>query len=319
MTQIQPSATDVATLFEAARDFAREAIPENTRRAYRADWEHFVTWCAAADRNALPATTETVVLYVSSLAASHRIATIRRKVAAISTAHQLAGQETPTRHASLRICLRGITRLQAAEGKSRRYAQPLLTDDILAMIRHTGDSLLGQRDAALILVGFAGAFRRSELVDLSVEDITWSKEGALLRLRRSKTDQTGEAPEKAIFRGSNTARCPVRKLRGYLEYAGIESGPVFRRIRKGGLLTAERLTAQSVSLVLRQYAEKAGIEVERVSGHSLRAGFVTQALISGASYPEIQRQTGHRAISTVTGYDRGRSRFSGNAAQNLGL
>jgi integrase len=219
----------------------------------------------------------------------------------------------------LRTCLRGIARQQASEGKSRKYAQPLLTDDVLAMVRRTDDSFLGQRDAALILVGFAGAFRRSELVGLNVEDITWTKEGALLRLRRSKTDQTGESPEKAIFRGSNAARCPVSQLHRWLESAGIESGPVFRRIRKGDHVTDERLTAQSVSLVLRRYAEKAGIEVDRVSGHSLRAGFVTQALISGASYPEIQRQTGHRAISTVTGYDRGRSRFSGNAARNLGL
>lgn len=319
MSQILHPSSIAPALLQDAQNFVRESIPENTRRAYASDWAAYTTWCEENGREALPTSTETVTMYVTALATTHRISTIRRKVAAISTAHQYAGYTSPTRHTTLRSCMRGIGRQQAEQGQRRQYAQPLLTDDILALLRPTDDSLIGLRDAALILVGFAGAFRRSELVHLNVEDVVWTKEGMLLRVRRSKTDQTGEAPEKAIFYGSADNRCPVRRLRKWLEAAQIESGSVFRRVKKGGVLTDARLSAQTVSLILRRYAEAAGIAVERISGHSLRAGFVTQALISGADYPSIQRQTGHRNINTVTQYDRGRSMFHRNAAQNLGL
>ncbi len=319
MSQIQPSPTDLATLFDAARSFAHEAVPENTRRAYRADWEHFSAWCASTGRSTLPATTETVVLYVSFLAASHRITTIRRKVAAISTAHQLARQETPTRHASLRLCLRGIARSQAEECRSREPVAPLLLEDLVAMIRATPDTLAGKRDRALLLLGFAGGFRRSELVALDVKDLQWTKEGVLVRMRRSKTDQTGEAAEKAIPYAQVRARCPVHHLKEWLETGEITGGAVFRRIRKGDKLLETRLTPQSVALIIKQYAAAVGLDESKLSGHSLRAGFVTVALINGASYPEIQRQTGHRSLATVTRYNRDRVQFRNNAVYKLGM
>lgn len=319
MTQIQHSPTDLATLFDAARDFVHEAVPENTRRAYRADWEQFVSWCASTGRTALPASTETVVLYVSALAATHRITTIRRKVAAISTAHQLAGQESPTRHASLRLCLRGIARKQAAENGSREPVAPLLLEDLVAMIRTAPDTLAGNRDRALLLLGFAGGFRRSELVSLDVEDLHWTKEGVLVRLRRSKTDKTGEAAEKVIPYAQVKVRCPVLHLQDWLEAADIRFGAIFRRMRKGDKLQETRLTAQSVALIIKQYAAAIGLDASKMAGHSLRSGFVTVALINGASYPEIQRQTGHRSLATVTRYNRDRVQFRHNAVHRLGL
>lgn len=319
MRQIQPSPTDLATLFDAARDFAHEAVPENTRRAYRADWEHFVTWSAAAGRSAMPARTETIVLYVSALASSHRITSIRRKVAAISTAHQLAGQETPTRHASLRLCLRGIARTHADERKSREPASPLLLEDLVALLRATPDTLAGKRDRALLLLGFAGGFRRSELVAIDLEDLRWSKDGLLVKIRRSKTDQTGEAAEKAVPFGLVATRCPLLHLQEWINAAGLSTGPLFRRIRKGDCVREDRLTAQSVSLLIKHHAKAAGIDAQSLSGHSLRSGFVTQALINGATYPEIQRQTGHRSVASVTRYNRDRVQFRNNAVHRLGL
>ncbi|MFZ1730422.1 MAG: site-specific integrase [Bacteroidota bacterium] len=306
-------------LFLKAADILRKAIPENTRRAYASDWRLFTEWCASVHLEALPAAPDTVVLFLSMYADSYRITTLRRTVAAISIAHQLAKHDTPTRHALVRQCLRSIARTQAEAGQSRGHAKPLLTDDVLALVRCTPKSITGLRDAALILIGFAGAFRRSELVGLNMEDIEWTKEGILLHLRRGKTDQEGTGSAKAIFYGSASARCPVRALKRWIKAAVIESGPLFRRIRKGDHPTDLRLTAQSVSLILRRYAAAAGIDEDRLSGHSLRSGFVTQALLMGADYPAIQRQTGHRSISTVMTYDHGRSRFHRNASQNLGL
>lgn len=306
-------------LFLKAETLLRDATPANTRKAYDRDWKIFIDWCTGTGRAPLPASPETVVLFLSAYADTYRITTLRRIIAAISIAHQWAQHQTPTHHAIVRLCLRGIARQQSEAGASPRLARPLLTDDILALLRVTQDTLAGARDRALILIGFAGAFRRSELVALDVGDIEWTKEGVLLHVRRSKTDQEGIGQEKAIFKGSTPARCPVHALREWLQNAGIESGPVFRRIRKGDHLADARLTAQSVSLILRRYAAVAGIKPERLSGHSLRSGFVTQALLAGADYPSVQRQTGHSSITTVTRYDRGRTLFHRNASQHLGL
>jgi len=319
MKQIQRSPDALQSLFVKAKGYAREAIPENTRRAYAADWHGFLLWCTEYGRSPLPAHEQTIVLYLTDLAETHKISSLRRKTAAISVAHQLASFASPTRSADVRLALRGIARSQAADGHSRRQATPLLVEDVIAMARACNDDLRGKRDAALILVGFAGGFRRSELVSLRFEDLQRTPEGILLRLRRSKTDQTGEGAEKAIFFGRTPSRCPVLRLESWTVAAGIEHGPLFPRIRKGGRVTDTALTPQSVTNILRERAEQAGIEPQRISGHSLRAGFVTQALISGADYPSIARQTGHRGMQTIMQYDRGRSRFAGNAAQNLGL
>jgi len=307
MRQILPPENALAPLIQQARDYAREAVPDNTRHAYRADWKGFTTWCEEAQLTALPATTDTVVLYLTALAATHRVSSLRRKLASISSAHQLSGHESPTRHASIRLCLRGIARRQAEVGQKERRADPLLLEDILGMIRCADDSLQGKRDTSLLLLGFAGGFRRSELVALQLSDLTWSKEGIIIHLRRSKTDQTGNGQEKAIPHGSSPSRCPVPAMRVWLEAADISEGPVFRRVRKGGLVMKAALSAQSVSLIIRKYAARAGIPGSRLSGHSLRSGFVTAALLGGASYPQIQKQTGHRSLVTVTRYERGRT------------
>lgn len=315
----QPASTSLQSLNEAARSYAREAIPENTRRAYRADWEGFTAWCRDHDTQSMPASSEAVILFLTSLAPSHRISTLKRKAAAISSAHQLAGHPSPVKNAGVRLCLRGIARNQAAAGKTEHRADPLLLEDVLSMIRCTDDSPGGLRDAALLLVGFAGGFRRSELVALRYEDLTWTKEGLIIHVRFSKTDQSGKGMEKAIPFGQIDHRCPVRRLQRWIDAAGITSGPLFRRIRKGGEIEAEPLTGQSVNLIIRKWAKLAGINVPRLSGHSLRAGFVTTALLAGASYPQVQKQTGHRSIATVTRYDRGRTQFQGNAVSLIGF
>lgn len=315
----QPSSSALQSLDEAARSYAREAVPENTRRAYRADWEGFTAWCRDHDRHSMPASSETVILFLTALAPSHRISTLKRKAAAISTAHQLAGHSSPVKNAGVRLCLRGIARNQAAAGHIEHCADPLLLEDVLSMVRCTDETPGGLRDAALLLIGFAGGFRRSELVALCYEDLTWTKDGLIIRIRLSKTDQTGKGMEKAIPFGQIDHRCPVRRLERWIEAAGINSGPLFRRIRKGGEIETEALTAQSVNLIIRKWAKQAGIDAPRLSGHSLRAGFVTTALLAGASYPQVQKQTGHRSIATVTRYDRGRTQFQGNAVSLIGF
>lgn len=319
MTQIQHPPADLQILIKKARDYIGAAVPENTRRAYVTDWKHYGEWCDLHGLQAMPATPEAVVLYLTDLAATHRVSTLRRKISSISVAHGLAGHPSPTRTTPVRLCLRGIAREQAAGGERTKYARPLLLEDILGMVRTTDDTPKGKRDAALLLIGFAGGFRRSELADLHASDITWQKEGILIRLRQSKTDQEGAQPEKAIPYGSTAERCPVRTLRAWMDAAEIDEGPIFQRIRKGGTVLGNPITPQAVSLVIVERAKAAGIEVENLSGHSLRSGFVTTALINGASFPEIQKQTGHRSLAVVSRYNRDRVQFRNNAVHRLGL
>jgi integrase len=187
------------------------------------------------------------------------------------------------------------------------------------MLRMTPDNLRGIRDRALLLVGFAGAFRRSELVALDVADVALTPEGLLLTLRRSKTDQEGAGRQVAIPFGSRAETCPVRALRAWLDATAITEGPVFRWVHGRRSVSSMRLTGQSIALVVKKYAAAAGLNVADFSGHSLRAGFVTSAARAGEPERRIMRQTGHKSIEMVLRYVRQANAFTDNAALSLGL
>lgn len=210
----------------------------------------------------------------------------------------------------MRATLRGIRRVH---GRPAVQAAPLLREDLLVMVDALPDSLMGLRDRALLVIGFAGGFRRSELVGLLVEDVTFVAEGLLITLRRSKTDQEGRGRLIAVPWG-RTRACPVKALQEWLAQSAITSGPIFRHMRKGGVLGGRALTDQSVTLVLRKCASRVGLPCERLSGHSLRAGLITSAAKAGVSSWKIRQQTGHRNEAVLQRYIRDANLFAENAA-----
>jgi len=307
----------VAPLAERARGYAERAKADNTVRAYRADWRDFAAWCEARAQPALPAPPETVALYLTDLAGMGRKAsTIGRRLSAISQAHQLAGFPSPTKDGRVRAVLAGIRR---THGSAQEAKAPALADDIRAMVAALPAGLVGTRDRALLLLGFAGAFRRSELVALDVADLAETRDGLVVTLRRSKTDQAGQGRTIGIPRGQRPETCPVAAVETWTIAAGIAEGALFRPVDRHGGVSPRRLTAQSVALVVKKRAKAAGLDPARYAGHSLRAGLATSAAAAGASERAIMDQTGHRSVAMVRRYIRDGSLFRDNAAAKVGL
>lgn len=304
----------------AAINGSRSAHAVNTRRAYQSDWSHFSTWCEQRRFANLPAAAETVAIYVSDLASNSALSTLRRRLVTIARVHAMAGHSNPVARTVVHRTMRDLAHAFMEQRKTVQRAMPLLLEDLQAMLaRMPKNSARGKRDRALLLLGFAGAFRRSKLVALDVEDIVFSREGAIAHVDRSRTDQDGVGHQKVIPFGKFEETCPVRALKSWLEAAGISQGPLFRPIRKGGAILEDRLSDKAVSLILKENAARAGLDAERISAHSLRSGFVTVALSRGATYAHVQRQTGHRSPAMVGAYDRDSTRIRENAVMMLGL
>lgn len=310
-----PAADPVA---ELARAYVREAKAPATRRAYRADWEDFTAWCAGRGVAALPATPETVGLYLAARAATHRPSTLTRRLAAIAKAHQAQGLPSPAKleHPEVGETLKGIRRVHGAPPRQKRA---LLTADLLQVLAHLDGGLLGVRDRALLLVGFAGAFRRSELAALRFEDLAWEPEGVVITLERSKTDQEGEGRAVVIPRGGHAATCPVGALATWIEAATITSGPLFRAVDRHGRIRPGGLHRDSVGVILQRSVARAGFTAADFGGHSLRAGFATQAARNGVNLADIMFQTGHTSAQSAIRYVRKATMFDAAPASKLGL
>jgi integrase len=226
------------------------------------------------------------------------------------------GLEAPSRSTLVVNTMKGIRR---TKGTAPAQKAPALSDDIRAMVRASDGGLIGMRDCAMILLGFAGAFRRSELVGLMVEDCAFGKDGLTVTLRRSKTDQTGEGRKVGIPYGSNPETCPVRNVREWLERAKITAGPLFRSINRHGQMQAAAPSGGDVARIVKKLALRAGLDPAAYAGHSLRAGHATTAAMAGASERSIMAQTGHRSVQMVRRYIREGSLFRENSAGKLGL
>src|SRR5579862_3298717 len=235
---ISPGADIIPPSLEQAREFIRASKAENTLRGYRSDWRDFIGWCEGHHVCPLPASPETVAAYIAECADRLKVGTIQRRLNAIAEAHKAAGILSPTSSGMVSNTLKGIRRSLSSAPAQKA---PALTDDIRAMIGVTDHGLIGLRDRALILIGFAGAFRRSEVVALDASDLAFGKDGLTVHLRRSKTDQVGEGRKIGIPYGSNPDTCPVRVLQSWLEAAGIAEGPVFRSMDRHGRLQAARV------------------------------------------------------------------------------
>jgi site-specific recombinase XerD len=314
-----PTALPHATLTELAdqvQAYIRRGRAGNTQRAYQADWQDFSHWCEEKRQASLPATPETVALYLIARVERCKVSTLQRRLSAISQAHEAAGHETPTRTATVRAVWQGIRRTKRMAPTQK---VPALTTDIRAMLDTRGDDLLGVRDRALLLVGFAGAFRRSELVGLDVEDLSFTPAGVVVTLRHSKTDQEGAGRKVGIPTGAHPETCPVRALQAWLKAAEITTGAIFRGMNRHGQLQSERLSDRGVARVVQRCAAAAGLDPTQYGGHSLRAGLATAAAAAGASESSIMKQTGHQSAAMVRCYIRDGTLFRDNAAASVGL
>jgi site-specific recombinase XerD len=307
---------ELEDLADQARIFIGQTKAPSTIRAYRSDWRHFEAWCIVRDLEALPAAPETVALYLTDLASSFKASTLQRRISSISQAHQAANLDSPTGERVVRMTHAGIRR---AIGTAQMGKSPVLTVELRAMAATLGGDLLGIRDRALLLLGFAGAFRRSELVSLNVDDVVETSDGLVVTLRRSKTDQEGAGREVGIPYGSTLATCPVRALQAWREAAGITEGALFRAVGRGAVAGERRLSDKSVALTVKRTARAAGLDPANYAGHSLRSGLATSAAAAGASERAIMAQTGHKSLPMVRRYIRNGSLFRENAAAAVGL
>jgi site-specific recombinase XerD len=307
-----PLATRLADLADAAAGYAEASKAPATLRGYRSDWRGFTSWCDAHDLAALPAAPATVVLYLTELAGVKAVATMQRHLTAIAQAHAAAGHASPTRDDAVRTVWSGIRR---TFGTAPRRKAPLLTADIRAMVARLDDRRpMDVRDKALVLLGYAGAFRRSELVALDVEDVADTADGLVVTIRRSKTDQEAAGETVGIPYGSDPATCPVRAYRAHLAASHITSGPVFRGVRDG-----IRMSGKAAAARVQRLAELCGHDGERIGAHSLRAGLITQAVANGAHERDVMRHSRHRSVAVFRGYVRDVGLFDANPAAAAGL
>ena len=277
--------------------FINAALSPATKREYANDVRDFIQhgWV-------IPATSEDVMNYLAQIAAELAVATIERRLIAIHKAHIDQGHVSPVSHPMVKRTMQGIRRTL---GTRQRQARAIIKDDLLEMMVMVDQRqpMRAARDKALLLVGFAGAFRRSELVGICIEDITEHATGLEVLLRHSKTDQ--EMAGRTVFIPYASGKCcPVKALKAWLDLTGIRSGPIFRAVNRHDQVSERPLTAQSVSLIVKAAVEAVGGDPTVVSGHSLRSGYCTQAAIAGLQPYQIREQTGHRSDVTLAKYIR---------------
>ncbi|HEV2037039.1 MAG TPA: site-specific integrase, partial [Candidatus Eremiobacteraceae bacterium] len=300
-----------------ARRFATAARSRATRRAYACDWNDFVAWC---DRNALaalPAEPAIIALYLTDLAKRAKVATLERRLVAIRQAHKASNHESPTTNATVRDVMAGIRR-ELGTAQNRKAAIDVA--DLRLIVDALPEGPTGYRDRALLLLGFAGALRRSELVALRVCDVQLVHEGLEVRILHSKTDQEGAGETIGVLYGSNPATCPVRALQAWLERAKIVDGPIFREVDRHGRIGVNALSGDSVARIIQRHVCKLpGRDATRYGGHSLRAGFATSAAAGGASERSIMTQTRHKSVAIARRYVRHGSMWREHAGTVLGL
>ena len=306
-------AREHAKLDKLIKDYMKQALSPSTIKFYTIDLRIFSEWCVSMELQTLPATPDTVARFLAQQTSlGIKPATLTRRLAAIRMAHEANGHENPTQHKGVKAVFKGIKR---ENGVAQDKKAPATAERIAAMITHCPDTLIGLRDKALLLIGFAGAFRRSELVALTVNDIERTPEGIKITIRKSKTDQEGQGELIAIPNGTKFRVVDV--LMNWLQTANITEGALFRSIKKGGAIQNTGLTPKSVANIVKQYAGLAGLTIGDFSGHSLRAGFITSGAESGADLFKLMEVSRHKHPKTIMGYVRESKLFENHAGQSF--
>ena len=322
--------SSIEELVDQARRYSERSAAASTIKAYQLDWEDFERFCEERSLAALPTSPHYVALYLTDRAELLKVATLQRRLTSIRQMHRLSGHQLDTKHPAISKVWGGIRR---THGVAQVGKAALRIEELRLIAANLPESLSGVRDRALLLLGFAGAFRRAELVSLNIEDLQLMEgRGLLLHLRRSKTDQEGRGFRKAIPYGRRPQTCPVKSLLRWLELSGLEgqSGPLFRPFTRNKRPRTSRLSAHAVARILKRSLREAltaqGWPRERIegriasiSGHSLRAGFVTSSAAEGVQEHVIMRQTGHKRIETLRRYIREEDLFQDNPFAALGL
>ena len=293
----------------------------NTIRAYKSDFNDFSIFCNENGFNALPTNPKIVSLYLTNLSNNDvKMSTLKRRLVSIGVIHKLKGHYLDTKHPLIVENIMGIRR---RKGSIQRGKKPLLINNLKKIINVIDEQNIEKikkiRDRSIILIGFSGGFRRNEIVSLDYEDLDFVQEGLKINLRRSKTDQFGEGSLKGFPYFENSKYCPVVSIREWIEISKINSGALFRRFIKGSKLSENRLTDQTVALLIKEYLKLAGIENTNYSGHSLRSGFATSAAEAGVEERIIMNMTGHKSTEMVRRYIKEANLFKNNALNKIKL
>ena len=311
--------TDIKALQEETLLNLQNSKANNTVRAYKSDFNDFGLFCAKNGFKSLPSEPKIVSLYLTYLSTKNiKMSTLKRRLVSIGVIHKLKGHYLDTKHPSIIENIMGIKR---RKGSIQKAKKPILISHLKQIINTIDEEKIEEikkyRDRSIILIGFSGGFRRNEIVSLDYEDLDFVPEGLKINLRRSKTDQFGEGFTKALPYFDNPQYCPVSSLKNWLEISKINSGPVFRRFVKGSKLSKDRLTDQTVALLLKEYLNLTGMDSKNYSGHSLRSGFATSAAESGVEERSIMAMTGHKSTEMVRRYIKESNLFKNNALNKL--
>ena len=310
--------TDIKALHEETLSNLKTSKANNTLRAYRSDFKDFGGFCAKHGFNSMPTDPKIVSLYLTHLSKTSKISTLRRRLVSIGVVHKIKGHYLDTKHPIIIENLMGIKRLK---GSMQTGKKPILINHLKQIINVINnqdiEEIVKQRNKTMILIGFGGGFRRTEIISIDHEDLEFVDEGVKIIVRRSKTDQFGEGMIKGLPYFPNETYCPVINLKNWLKISKIKTGPIFRRFTKGSSLTKHRLTDQSVVLIIKDCLRIAGIENHNFSGHSLRSGFATVAADSGADERSIMAMTGHKSSQMVRRYIREANIFKNNALNKI--
>ena len=311
--------TDIKALQEETLINLRNSKAINTVRAYKSDFNDFGLFCAKNGFKSLPSEPKIVSLYLTYLSTNNaKMSTLKRRLVSIGVVHKLKGHYLDTKHPSIIENIMGIKR---RKGSSQSGKKPLLINNLKQIInvidQQKKDEIKKTRDKSIILIGFSGGFRRNEIVSLDYDDLDFVQEGLKIKLKRSKTDQFGEGLLKGLPYFDNSQYCPVVTIKKWLNISNIRSGPLFRRFTKGLKLSENRLTDQTVALLIKEYLNLAGIDNRNYSGHSLRSGFATTAAESGAEERSIMAMTGHKSTEMVRRYIKDANLFKNNALNKI--
>ena len=294
--------TDVKSLELETLKNLKNSKSNNTLRAYQSDFRDFSVFCVKNGFSSMPTQPKIIALYITHLSKSSKFSTLKRRIASISVLHKLKGHYLDTKHPIIMENLHGIKRTLGTRQKAKK---PILINDLKLIIKAIDEEKI--RDKALILIGFSGGFRRSELVNIHYDDIEFVTEGVKILIKRSKTDQSGEGSVKAIPYFDNQEFCPVVALKNYVgkKFSNINEGKIFN------------ISDKSVALIIKRYAEKAGLDSSKYAGHSLRSGFATTAAEFGAEERNIMAMTGHKTTQMVRRYIQEANLFKNNALNKI--
>jgi len=311
--------TDIKALQEETLLNLQSSKAKNTVRAYKSDFRDFGLFCAQNGFKSLPSEPKIVSLYLTYLSTKEaKMSTLKRRLVSIGVIHRLKGYYLDTKHPSIIENIMGIKR---RKGSIQKGKKPILIRYLKKLIdvidEQKNEDIKKLRDRSIILIGFSGGFRRNEIVSLDYDDLDFVEEGLKIEIRRSKTDQFGEGLVKALPYFDNFKYCPVISLKNWIEISRINSGPLFKRFLKGSKLSENRLTDQTVALLIKKYLRLAGIDNKNYSGHSLRSGFATSAAESGAEERSIMAMTGHKSPEMVRRYIKEANLFKNNALNKI--